>query len=175
LAIFSPNCEEYAVVVLGTIAAAGVISPASVGFGADELVYQLKDCGAKALVTHSSVLDVALKAAQACGIPKSHVILISDDDSASALSEGVTSFGTITSAATPGPWERPRINIKEDLVALPYSSGTTGRPKGVRLSHYNLVSNVLSFWSSQNNGNIDAPGGNQRFISILPYSHIYGT
>lgn len=173
LAVFSPNCPEYIITVLGTIAAAGVVSPASVGFGIDELTYQLKDCGARALVAHASVLDTALKAAQASGISKQYVFVIEDAPSTTPL-PGPASFDSLLSPRVSGSFVRPHINVKEDLAVLPYSSGTTGRPKGVRLSHYNLVSNVLSIWASQSNGDPDASVSNDRFIAILPYSHIYG-
>jgi 4-coumarate--CoA ligase len=174
LAIYAPNCPEYIIAMVGGIAAASTVSPASVSFGVDELTFQLQDSGAKALITHASVLDTALKAATASGIPRSNIFVIPEDPSTSDPAGGVVSFDSLLASNRSTRWVPPSINIRDDLVALPYSSGTTGRPKGVRLSHYNVVSNVFSMAIAWNDGIIDVPPSDDHFISVLPFSHVYG-
>ena len=61
-----------------------------------------------------------------------------------------------------------KVNPEQDLVVLPYSSGTTGHPKGVMLSHSNLVSNLYQFTELEPSGEEDT------LIAVLPFYHIYG-
>lgn len=67
--------------------------------------------------------------------------------------------------------EREKLDPKKDLSFLVYSSGTTGLPKGVMLSHRNVVSDL--FMVNSNEGEI-LKSGRDRVLSVLPYYHIYG-
>ncbi|KIW00500.1 uncharacterized protein PV09_08020 [Verruconis gallopava] len=174
LGVFSPNCLEYVVSVLGGPAMGAYISPASVAFSVDELVYQLKNSGAKCLVTHAKVLDTALKAAKACNLPTKNLIVIQDPSTSSPRQHGCTEFASLLTTTAGAQLVQPKFNVKADLLVLPYSSGTTGRPKGVRLSHHNVVSNLVSLVGSQNKGEVDVPPSDERMVAVLPFSHIYG-
>jgi acyl-CoA synthetase (AMP-forming)/AMP-acid ligase II len=79
---------------------------------------------------------------------------------------GATPFAELM--AKPAGSFSVKINPKEDLVALPYSSGTTGVAKGVMLTHRNLVANVL-----QSEGRIHLREG-ERVLGVMPFYHIYG-
>ncbi|KAL2444011.1 putative 4-coumarate-CoA ligase 2 [Exophiala dermatitidis] len=124
LGLFAPNDIDVPSVVLGTLWAGGIVSPANRGYTVAELVYQLKDSGAKALCTHFSVLDTARKAAREVGVPESKIFLLGEQKDES-------------------------IDPKTDLAFLVYSSGTTGRPKGVRLTHFNMTSNIEQIHSAE--------------------------
>ena len=93
---------------------------------------QLKDAGARYLLTIPQFLPNALAAAQEVGGIEEIFVF--------GEAEGATPFASLLKSD--GQLPPVEINPKEDLVVLPYSSGTTGFPKGVMLTHYNLVANV---------------------------------
>jgi acyl-CoA synthetase (AMP-forming)/AMP-acid ligase II len=131
LALSSPNLPEYAVAMYGAMAAGGVVTGANPLLTAGELAGQLADAGASVLVTVPPFLHTARAAADRAGV--ADVLVFGE-------AEGATPFASLlaTGAAQPNP----RIDPVNDLAALPYSSGTTGLPKGVELTHANLVAQV---------------------------------
>src|SRR2546422_5136730 len=100
-------------------------------FNEAELTVQLKDSGAHYLLTESALVQTAVDAARAVNLREVFVLGESD------VTDDATSFTELQKHDGPAPPEQ--INPREDVVALPYSSGTTGLPKGVMLTHYNLV------------------------------------
>ena len=139
LGLFVPNDIDAPAVVLGTLWTGGIVSPANPGYTIAELAYQLKDSGAKALCTHFAGLDTARKAAKEAGIPESHIILLGEEKDASMKFKHWTSVRNLEGTRR---FRLPKIDPKNDLAFLVYSSGTTGRPKGVRITHFNMTSNV---------------------------------
>jgi len=157
LAIFSPNLPEYGVAFLGAAAIGGINTTVNSLYSERELSHQLQDSGAKFLLTIPAFLDRALPAAQASGIEE--VFVFGEADQATSFSELLDNDGH---------YPQLSINIKEDIVALPYSSGTTGLSKGVMLTHYNLIANMCI--SSVPNP-VDEK---DTMIAVLPFFHIYG-
>src|SRR5207248_4422228 len=80
--------------------------------------------------------------------------------------EGATPYASLLDSD--GKVSFAEINPKEDCVALPYSSGTTGLPKGVMLTHYNLVANMCQM------DGLDYFHRDDRLLCVLPLFHIYG-
>jgi acyl-CoA synthetase (AMP-forming)/AMP-acid ligase II len=155
--IYSPNLPEYPLAFHGVALAGGVVTTANPLYTADELAYQLRDSGAKFLITVGPLLEKAIPAAQQAGVQE--VFVIGEGD-------GATPFTALLADAEP---PEVALDPAEDLVVLPYSSGTTGLPKGVMLTHRNLVANMVQVMASGVNLQFD-----ERVIGVLPFYHIYG-
>ena len=155
-AIFSPNLPEYAVAFFGVSMAGGAVTTMNPLYTAEEVHRQLTDSGAKFLLTIPQFLETAREGAKGTNVEELFVF---------GEADGATSFASLLTGGEPPDVE---LDPREDLVALPYSSGTTGMPKGVMLTHFNLVANLSQ---------IDAVEGINTeavLIGILPFYHIYG-
>jgi len=157
VAVFSPNTIYYPVVFHGIAAAGALSSTINSLYTPREIAFQLKDSGAKMLITVSPFLDRARAATEKHPVEE---IIVMDG------AEGYASLRDLLTSQAPSP--QVKINAAEDLVTLPYSSGTTGLPKGVMLTHRNLVANVAQCEALFKMG----PG--ERLIAVLPFFHIYG-
>lgn len=166
LALFASNCIDTPAVTWGCHYAGGIVSPANPAYNLRELTHHLKDSGAKALITKASFLAVASKAAELVGIPKERVILIGDDIDDSG---NVMHFTEIMDKQLTK--KKVAIQADKDLAFLVYSSGTTGLPKGVMLTHRNVIANLFMVESSE--GQL-LKWNRDKVLSVLPYYHIYG-
>lgn len=165
LALFSPNCIDTPAVTWGCHWAGGIVSPANPAYTATELAVHLKDCGARILVTQSSGLPIALEAAKMARLSWKEIILIGDQEDASG---NCSHFKSVLDG-TGG--KRTPLDPKNDLAFLVYSSGTTGHPKGVMLSHSNVVSDLVMLSTVEGK---NLRWKEDKILSVLPYYHIYG-
>lgn len=177
LAVYSPNDVDYATVVFGCQWAGGTVTTANPGYTADELAHQLRDSRATAIATQAPLLKATLAAARKAGLREDRVILMGPN----TVDTPVPHFTSLPGFRIPSFNEhakRPfQIDPDEDLCFLVYSSGTTGKPKGVMLSHRNIVSNVLMM-TGPNDGHLNcgdgSTGSGDRTVGFLPLFHIYG-
>lgn len=174
LALYTPNCIDTPAVTWGCHWAGGILSPANPGYTVDELAFQLKDSGAKGLVTQMPFIKAAREAAQKAGIPEDRVIIIGDGRDPTHKAKHFTSIQNTSGSAR---YRRTKLNPDEDLAFLVYSSGTTGHPKGVMLTHRNIVANTMMIKAGEA-GNLDWKGGptgeGDKLMAFLPFFHIYG-
>ena len=161
VAIMSTNHIDYPVVFHGTAYAGGTISTANPTYTAPELNYQLIDSGASLLVTHPAFLETAKEAAKGTAVRQ---ILTLGQAEGVPVSEAMPLEGFL---GAPRNAQAP-VDLDEHVVVLPYSSGTTGLPKGVMLTHRNIVTNI-----DQSLGAIDIQPG-EWTVAFLPFFHIYG-
>ena len=162
--MFAPNCAEYTSVILGTIGIGGCVSTMNPLYTRREVVKQIEDSNSKVLVTVKPLLETALEAAQETGLKQ--VILLGEEES---KQHGIINWCDINNDAGDAFKNNShKINVRENCAFLPYSSGTTGVPKGVMLTHHNIVSNLVQF------GKIFEVIPREIILGILPFFHIYG-
>ena len=160
LAIYCPNVPEYAVVFNAVAQLGGINTTINPLYTARELLNQLNDAGARFLVTTPLFLDKALEAVIGSSVEEIFVL---------GEATGATPFSDLLSVGNSPP--EVTINPRDDLVVLPYSSGTTGLPKGVMLTHHNLVANLCQFHGFESQPRLEE---NDIVLAVLPFFHIYG-
>src|SRR5215216_2545546 len=155
--ILSPNCPEYAIAFHAVATLGGIVTPINPLYTRYEVGHQLKDSGARFLITVPGCAEKVLEAGEKTGLDELFVF---------GSLPGATSFDELL--VDNGRAEQVEINPREDLIALPYSSGTTGLPKGVMLTHHNLVPNLRQMEGLCYFNEADT------LIGVLPLFHIYG-
>jgi acyl-CoA synthetase (AMP-forming)/AMP-acid ligase II len=162
--VLSPNCIEFEVAFYGIAKAGAIVSTINSGYREREVANQLDSSAATTLVVHRSLLELGQNAA--AGAPDLKRLIVIDEDS-----RDPDSFWGLVERGSPTP-PNIAINPKEDVVALPYSSGTTGLSKGVMLTHYNLTSTGRHMFDRPGEG--AAPRADDAFLVHLPLFHIFG-
>lgn len=157
LAIYSPNLPEYALAFHAVASLGGATTMVPPLFTDEEINTQLRDSGAKFLLTIPELMDQARPAAATAGI--SNIFVIGE-------AEGAIPFASLMANEDAVP--PVRIDPRGDVAALPYSSGTTGFPKGVMLTHFNLVSMLCQMQA------VDALDGSDTLVCVVPMYHLYG-
>ena len=170
---------RYAVAFHGAASCGGAVTTVNPGYTGAEIAHQLRDSAADFLVTTSALLPKALEAASA-GTRVQRVFLLDGDAAAAAavaalpsaacavqvtafaelLAAGDGKFAAVAAAAAVGP---------DDVAAIPYSSGTSGLPKGVVLTHRNLVCQLQQLCAAHVKL---SPA--DTLVGVLPFFHIYG-
>ena len=163
VALLSQNAPEYPVAFIGAILAGCTVTTINALLTAREIAEQLRDSGARMLVTAAELGDRATEAAVAS--PRSpDVVVLGDGGAGSVPALLAAGRAALTSGSVPGP----DVDPAADVAVMLYSSGTTGGSKGVMLTHANLVAAVLQ---------CDAwlpPGDGDTVLAVLPFSHVYG-
>ncbi len=155
-ATMSPNLPEYPIVFHGVASAGGINTTLNPLYTPDEIGFQLRDSRARYLVTVPALVEKAREAASKSDVEEVFVF---------GEADGATPFAALLQDGRP-----PQVTIDpaRDLVALPYSSGTTGFSKGVMLTHRNLVANLVQ------TGAVQDVRESEIVAAVLPFFHIYG-
>lgn len=152
VALYARNYPEFIIALFGIAMAGAVYVACNPLLTKDEVEYQLKDAGAKIAVTSDDLLPVLQGIIEEKRTPLEKIIVfIRDQELKPPLlsREGKKKYESPAVAYkdvfSDQPLARSVINPKEDLTAIMYTSGTTGYPKGVMISHYNAVSSTIIY------------------------------
>ena len=190
IALLLLNSPEFVVAFYGCLKAGAIVSPVSPVYVSPEIKHQLTDSGAKTIICQ----DILWENVDKADVELDRVILTSISDSLSATQkmlgksvlreiyqkmavpqravfekEGYYQMRDLIKKYPPKPQSIP-VNPKEDIVALPYTGGTTGAPKGVLLTHYNHMATRVSFgawWYFLEDGK-------EATVSYQPFYHAAG-
>ncbi|HKS71268.1 MAG TPA: AMP-binding protein [Ktedonobacterales bacterium] len=156
LTLFCPNSPEYVATLLAVWMLGGQTMTVNALFTARELAYQLNDAGTKYLLTTPDLMERVREAT--AGTPVATIFCLGGE------AEGTVPFEPLLRDEAEPP--RVAINPREDTAVLLYSSGTTGLPKGVMLTHHNVVANICQGEPIIRTTEDDVQ------IDVLPFYHI---
>ncbi|KAJ3574028.1 hypothetical protein NP233_g2050 [Leucocoprinus birnbaumii] len=176
--IFSPNDIDYGVAIWAVHLVGGIVTPGNPSYTTDELAHQIKLTKSALIIAHPACQKTVLAAAKATGVPDSRVIFIRDGPHGHVWTfDSLIAFGESSSG---GLAERRFSNgeARDALAFLSLSSGTTGKPKAVAISHFAVIANILqtvAHWKINDSSwpnKFMCPG--DVAIGVLPFFHIYG-
>jgi long-chain acyl-CoA synthetase len=190
VALLLLNTPEHVIAFYAALRIGAVVTAISPVYVSSEIKHQLDDSGAELLICQDILYEVVRKT----GITFRQVILTSVTESLPAMKklmgksilrgvyqkmaappadiknrENFHDFQKLLAGHTPDPPIIP-IDPKRDLVTLPYTGGTTGKPKGVMITHYNIVANLYQF----KNFLSVLEEGKETWISYMPFYHAAG-
>jgi long-chain acyl-CoA synthetase len=156
--VYLPNLPQFVTSYYGVLRAGGVVVPMNPQYKAREIEHMLADSEATAVVALADLVPFVREVQDET--PVETIVSVGGD------AEGATEFDAFLADATLEMVDRD----DEDVAAQPYTSGTTGTPKGVLLTHGNLG------WMTRNAGNVmeEDYGPDDKLLGVLPLFHIYG-
>jgi PAS domain S-box-containing protein len=157
LAIWSPNLPEYAVAAYGAGLAGGIVTTINPLYNAIELAHQLRDSGARALVAGPQFAGTASDAARSAAVQDVFIF---------GEARGAEPFASLSESGR--ALEPVDVDPREDVAALLYSGATTGLPKGVMLTHFNLVADLVQMQA------VERMATGEVVMGVVPFYHIYG-
>ncbi|KAK6737611.1 hypothetical protein RB195_019989 [Necator americanus] len=173
----TPNLWQYSSFFLGVSLRGGAISGASALFTDYELQRQFVDSGAKVVLTCEDYLEKVLKAVKQS--PNVEVVIYIPKGDDHPLPDGVISWNEVVKSQYSNNIPKPNVDLDKDVIMLPYSSGTTGPPKGVMLSHRNFGT-MINIYKQHEAAHImpliadDWDYEKENIMLFLPFYHGYG-
>jgi len=159
--LYCLNSDLFAIAYFAILKAGGTVVPINLLLNPREVIYILRDCGARGLVYHEALSEAVTAVRQ--GVESLSVYVCA---------------GRHPNAPSDLPWQEalhadplkdaPALQPEEDVAAIIYTSGTTGHPKGAMLTHHNLASNTRSVRKA-----LDVTPGADAFLTVLPMFHSF--
>ncbi|EHK42883.1 uncharacterized protein TrAtP1_001980 [Trichoderma atroviride] len=175
VAVYSGNAIDYLPLTHAIHRLSGIVTPASAAYSTQELEHQLRTSGSKAVFTCAPLLDSALKAADAVGIPRDRIFIVPisgvDNPASYVTIDDLVAEGKKLPPLKPLQWIKGQG--ARQTAYLCYSSGTSGMPKAVMVSHANVIANVLQVVVFENIPRKKICVDTQNYLAVLPFSHIY--
>ena len=159
LAIYLPNCWEFCAAYHAATLAGAIPTLLNPSYREREVCYQLQNSGAAMLISDGP----SIQGMNFQSVPNLRRLFTTRTEA-----PGTESFSALLRSTAPLP--QPSQDTQQTLAALPYSSGTTGLPKGVMLSHFNLVANIFQIIAPHGAGFVHE----DVLLCFLPLYHIYG-
>lgn len=190
LAFLLLNSPEHIIAFYGAIKLGAIVTPVSPVYASNEIKYQIEDSGAETIICQ----DILYEAVEKTGLKFKNVILTNISESLPKLKKLVGKSvlrGVYQRMAAPSPQifaregfsqmqdlireyppTPPRVDIhpKEDIVVLPYTGGTTGRPKGVMITHYGVMASIVNFHTFYP----FLEDGKETIVAYMPFYHAAG-
>ncbi|MCM3388459.1 class I adenylate-forming enzyme family protein [Ureibacillus chungkukjangi] len=166
--ICMPNCPEVIFSYQGVLGAGGIIVPVMYLLHENEINFILKNSEAKVVITSSLLLQKITNAAN--GLSEKPKVICIDQPNESDMQKGTDIIEWDKALVNMPIYENASLDLKEsDVAVILYTSGTTGVPKGVMLTHKNLYANSMSGLALR-----DEEDTRGTTIGVLPLAHIYG-
>ncbi|MBD3107755.1 long-chain fatty acid--CoA ligase [Bacillus sp. AGMB 02131] len=165
-----PNCPEVIFSYQGILRAKNIVVPVMFLLHPSEIHFILNDCKAKAIITSSLVLPKLVEAAK--NLPYKPTFIVADEIQNKNDSENIDIIELHKAIEECDENKEELIDASEsDVAVILYTSGTTGRPKGVMLTHKNLYSSARTAYEMTIENGDHEPNTT---IGVLPLAHIYG-
>ena len=168
LAIFMPNHPEYFFAFHGAATIGAIVTTLNPVYTSSEIAHQMSDSGAVFIVTVRALLD-KVDGAVARGAPLRRVLVVDAEDADESKHPPRTPFSMLLRDGGSPP--RVLIDPARDTLVIPYSSGTSGLPKGVVLTHSNVVANLQQISADPSLNDMSSA---DVVLGVLPFFHIYG-
>ncbi|KAJ5682478.1 hypothetical protein N7462_005643 [Penicillium macrosclerotiorum] len=176
--LFSGNDLFFPVVFMGIIMAGGIFTGANPTYVARELAFQLQDSGATYLICAATSLDTGIEAARLAGLKREQVFVFDNAlyEGRGASQKGCRHWGELVASEAEGrgfAWDAlDTPALADTTLALNYSSGTTGRPKGVEITHKNYAANMMQYAHMGTlHPDWEARRARARWLCFLPMYH----
>jgi len=169
LALVSPNSPEFCTTYFSTLAMGGIMSPCNPSFTAEELAFQFKNSNSRYVATIPSLSPTIQEAASKAGCVEKMIVL--GEDGGMGVGKDVLSYESLVKDSGSRFPNDIKLDPKNDVAIIPYSSGTTGNPKGVIMTHYNMSSCLVQV---QHGGIVTDHYLTGNNVCVIPFFHMAG-